>query len=113
MSIILSVIYAECHLEAHAECGYAECRYAECHYAECRYAECHYAECRYAEWHYAECRYAECHYAGCHYAECHRAILLPPSDIKNWRLFLLSSHFQNSFQVSIISYLIPHRKAHF
>jgi hypothetical protein len=28
---MLSVIYAECHLQAlNAECGYAECRYAEC-----------------------------------------------------------------------------------
>jgi hypothetical protein len=28
---MLSVIYAECHIQA---------IYAECHYAECRYAEC-------------------------------------------------------------------------
>ncbi len=34
---MLSVIYAECHMEA----IYTECRYAECRYAECRYAECH------------------------------------------------------------------------
>jgi hypothetical protein len=33
---MLSVIYAECHIQA----LYAECRYAEYHYAECRYAEC-------------------------------------------------------------------------
>jgi hypothetical protein len=34
---MLSVIYAQCHMQA---------RYAECHNAECRYAECHYAKCR-------------------------------------------------------------------
>ncbi len=33
---MLSVIYAECHIQA----LYAECQYAECPYAECRYAEC-------------------------------------------------------------------------
>ncbi len=33
---MLSVIYAECHVQA----VYAECRYAECRYAECRNAEC-------------------------------------------------------------------------
>ncbi len=31
MSLMLGVIYAECHKQAHyAECLYAECRYAEC-----------------------------------------------------------------------------------
>ncbi len=34
---MLSVIYAECHMQA---------LYAEWHYAECRYAECRYAEGR-------------------------------------------------------------------
>jgi hypothetical protein len=29
---MLSVIYAECHIQALC----AECRYAECHYAKCR-----------------------------------------------------------------------------
>ncbi len=43
---MLSVIYAECHIQAlYAECRYAQCRYAECRYAECRYAECCYAGC--------------------------------------------------------------------
>ncbi len=37
---MLSVIYAECHKQAHdAECYNAEFRYAECRYAECRSAE--------------------------------------------------------------------------
>ncbi len=39
---MLSVIYAECHIQALR----AGCHYVECHYAECRYAECRYAECR-------------------------------------------------------------------
>jgi hypothetical protein len=34
---MLSVNYAECHIQA---------PYAECHFAECRYAECCYVECR-------------------------------------------------------------------
>ncbi len=38
---VLTVTYAECHIEA----PYADCHYAECLYAECHYAECHYAEC--------------------------------------------------------------------
>ncbi len=37
MSVMPSVIYAECHIQA---------LFAEFHYAECRYAECHFAECR-------------------------------------------------------------------
>ncbi len=59
---MLSVIYAECHIQAlHAECHYVDvlmlsvimmislcwvalcwCSYAECHYAVCRDAECLY-----------------------------------------------------------------------
>ncbi len=34
---MLSVIYAECHIQA---------LYAECHYGERQNAECRYAECR-------------------------------------------------------------------
>jgi hypothetical protein len=46
MSHILSVTYAECHIQAHcAECHYAECHIqdhcAECHNTEFLYAECH------------------------------------------------------------------------
>ncbi len=34
---MLSVSYAECHIQAlYAEGRYAECRYAECLYAKCR-----------------------------------------------------------------------------
>jgi hypothetical protein len=34
VSVTLSVIYTECHIQAlNAECRYAECRYAECRYA--------------------------------------------------------------------------------
>jgi hypothetical protein len=46
---MLSVSYAECHIQAlYEECHYAECSYDEGHYAECNYDECHYAECSYA-----------------------------------------------------------------
>ncbi len=43
---MLSVIYAECHIQAlYAEC-HIQALCAECNYAEFCYAECHYAECR-------------------------------------------------------------------
>ena len=41
-TVMLSVVYAECHKQAH----YVEFCYAECRCAECRYAECRHAECR-------------------------------------------------------------------
>jgi hypothetical protein len=34
---MLSVTYAECHIQAlYDECYYAECLYSECRYKECR-----------------------------------------------------------------------------
>ncbi len=41
-SFMLTVTYAECHIET----SYAEYRYAEYHHAECHYTQCRYAECR-------------------------------------------------------------------
>ncbi len=39
--IILSAIYAECHIQdIYAKC-HKQAFYAECHYDECRYAGCH------------------------------------------------------------------------
>jgi hypothetical protein len=42
---MLSVIYAECHLQAQ----YIECRNSENLYGKCRYAECRHAKCRSAK----------------------------------------------------------------
>jgi hypothetical protein len=44
-SVMLSPVYAVCHLNRYSEFHDAKCHYAECHYAECHYAECQYAEC--------------------------------------------------------------------
>ncbi len=107
---MLSVIFAECHKQAHyGECRYAECRFTECRHAEHCYDECRYAECHYAECCYAECCYAECRYAECRYAECCGALsnLMFSFSIMLFKTFgtLRLKNVNNCFYTNIYSYL--------